>query len=276
MRRGLSISEYGVTGGRDRRGASPRATRRSSTSSSATSSSRPSCARTRGELEAARRGRAARSSSRWATCAATCTRTRPGRRTGRTRSRRWRAPRRRAATRYLAVTDHSHYLREGRLEAQDEEIDALNERLKPFRLLQGVEVNIRADGTLDVAGRDARRAATGWSRRSTPRFDDEPDRARPRRDGEPARRLHRPPDRAEDQQARRRGHRPRAGLREGARDRHRASRSTRSPTGSTCRDADARLAGEAGVRIVDLERRALGSRRSATSSSASARRAARG
>jgi DNA polymerase (family 10) len=52
---------------------------------------------------------------------------------------------------YLAMTDHSHYLREGRLERQAEEIAALNERLAPFRILRGVEVNIRADGTLDVA-----------------------------------------------------------------------------------------------------------------------------
>jgi DNA polymerase (family X) len=51
---------------------------------------------------------------------------------------------------YLAVTDHSHYLREGRMEKQDREIDAVNERLAPFRLLKGVEVNIRADGSLDV------------------------------------------------------------------------------------------------------------------------------
>ena len=51
---------------------------------------------------------------------------------------------------YLAITDHSHYLREGRLEAQAKELAALNERLKPFRLLLGVEVNIRANGTLDV------------------------------------------------------------------------------------------------------------------------------
>ena len=51
---------------------------------------------------------------------------------------------------YLAVTDHSHYLRDGKLDAQREELDALNARLKPFRLLHGVEVNIRANGTLDV------------------------------------------------------------------------------------------------------------------------------
>jgi DNA polymerase (family 10) len=52
--------------------------------------------------------------------------------------------------RYLAVTDHSHYLREGRMEAQDAELDALNAQLKPFRLLKGVEANIRADGAIDV------------------------------------------------------------------------------------------------------------------------------
>ena len=51
---------------------------------------------------------------------------------------------------YYAVTDHSHYLREGRLEAQTKEIEALAERVKPLRLLKGIEVNIRADGTLDV------------------------------------------------------------------------------------------------------------------------------
>ncbi len=52
---------------------------------------------------------------------------------------------------YLALTDHSHYLREGRLDAQTREIDALNERLAPFRIVKGIEVNIRANGELDVA-----------------------------------------------------------------------------------------------------------------------------
>jgi DNA polymerase (family X) len=51
---------------------------------------------------------------------------------------------------YLAITDHSHYLREGRMAAQDKEIDAANKKLAPFRLLKGIEVNIRADGSLDV------------------------------------------------------------------------------------------------------------------------------
>ncbi len=52
--------------------------------------------------------------------------------------------------RYLAVTDHSHYLRGGRLELQAAAVAELNGRLKPFRLLHGIEVNIRADGSLDV------------------------------------------------------------------------------------------------------------------------------
>jgi DNA polymerase (family X) len=51
---------------------------------------------------------------------------------------------------YLAITDHSHYLREGRLEAQAKELAALSDGLKPLRLLHGIEVNIRANGTLDV------------------------------------------------------------------------------------------------------------------------------
>jgi DNA polymerase (family 10) len=36
------------------------------------------------------------------------------------------------------------------MEAQDAELDALNEKLAPFRLLKGVEANIKADGTIDV------------------------------------------------------------------------------------------------------------------------------
>ncbi len=53
--------------------------------------------------------------------------------------------------RYLVVTDHSHYLRDGRLQAQWEEIAAVDERLRPFRVLRGIEANIRADGSVDVS-----------------------------------------------------------------------------------------------------------------------------
>jgi DNA polymerase (family X) len=52
--------------------------------------------------------------------------------------------------RFLALTDHSHYLREGRMEAQWREVDEVNARVKPFRVLKGVEANIRADGEIDV------------------------------------------------------------------------------------------------------------------------------
>src|SRR3954464_8265276 len=61
---------------------------------------------------------------------------------------------------YLAITDHSHYLRDGRLAAQDREIEALNETLGRFRLLKGIEVNIRADGSLAVA--DETLAGRDW------------------------------------------------------------------------------------------------------------------
>jgi DNA polymerase (family 10) len=47
---------------------------------------------------------------------------------------------------YYAVTDHPR----GSLAEQDLEIDALNERLKPFRILKGIEVNIRIDGSVSL------------------------------------------------------------------------------------------------------------------------------
>jgi DNA polymerase (family 10) len=47
---------------------------------------------------------------------------------------------------YLAVTDHPRVS----LAEQDEEIDALNERVAPFRILKGIEVNIRVDGSLSL------------------------------------------------------------------------------------------------------------------------------
>ena len=62
--------------------------------------------------------------------------------------------------RYLALTDHSHYLRDGRMEAQGAEIDEVNARLSPFRVLKGVEANIRPDGSVDVDG-EFSRASTG-------------------------------------------------------------------------------------------------------------------
>jgi DNA polymerase (family 10) len=54
---------------------------------------------------------------------------------------------------YYAISDHSHRLRDGRLHEQAEQIDALNERV-PLQLLKGIEVNIRAGGELDVSDED--------------------------------------------------------------------------------------------------------------------------
>jgi DNA polymerase (family 10) len=51
---------------------------------------------------------------------------------------------------YLALCDHSHRLRDGRLQRQWEEIDLLNAQLAPFRILKGIEVNIRTSGEVDV------------------------------------------------------------------------------------------------------------------------------
>ncbi|MGD0274327.1 MAG: DNA polymerase/3'-5' exonuclease PolX [Gaiellaceae bacterium] len=51
---------------------------------------------------------------------------------------------------YVAITDHGDRLREGRLEAQLEEVEALNARLAPFRILSGVESAIRANGSMDL------------------------------------------------------------------------------------------------------------------------------
>ena len=87
------------------------------------------------------------------TSAATSTCTRRGRTTARTRSKRWRRPPR-PGYEYVAITDHAHYLREGRFEAQAKEIAKLQKKLAPFKLLHGVEVSIRVDGTVDFADED--------------------------------------------------------------------------------------------------------------------------
>jgi DNA polymerase (family X) len=62
-----------------------------------------------------------------------------------------------AATRgyeYYAVTDHSHYLRGERLQEQLEEIEQLRRRFPQLRILAGVEANIRASGEVDVGDED--------------------------------------------------------------------------------------------------------------------------
>ena len=51
--------------------------------------------------------------------------------------------------RYLAVCDHARRLRDGRIELQAERIAELGESFPELRILSGVEVDIRADGSLD-------------------------------------------------------------------------------------------------------------------------------
>ena len=58
---------------------------------------------------------------------------------------------------YYAITDHSHYLREGRLAAQVEEIERVRERFPKLRILAGVEANIRTSGEVDVPEADLAR-----------------------------------------------------------------------------------------------------------------------
>jgi DNA polymerase (family X) len=55
---------------------------------------------------------------------------------------------------YVAITDHAHYVREGRLQAQWAEVAEVNGRLAPFRILRGIEVSIRADGSVDMSDED--------------------------------------------------------------------------------------------------------------------------
>jgi len=60
---------------------------------------------------------------------------------------------------YIAVTDHSVSVRvangltEERFRRQWKEIEELNERMSPFRILRAVEVEIRSDGSLDFERR---------------------------------------------------------------------------------------------------------------------------
>ena len=150
---------------------------------------------------------------------------------------------------YYAICDHSHRLRDGRLEQQAAAIDALNEQVAPFRILKGIEVNIRADGSLDVADEDL--ATLDWVVASVhASFDNDPTERVLRRDGEPVRRLHRPPDRPEDRQAAAGGGRRRA------RDRERRCETgtfleiNSQPDRLDLTDVHARAAREAGLKLV--------------------------
>jgi DNA polymerase (family 10) len=74
---------------------------------------------------------------------------------------------------YYAICDHSHRLRDGLLQQQAEAIDELNKEVAPFRILKGIEANIKVDGTVDVADEDL--ATLDWVVASLhARFDQSP------------------------------------------------------------------------------------------------------
>jgi DNA polymerase (family 10) len=58
---------------------------------------------------------------------------------------------------YLGISDHTKFLKienglnEKDLEKQRKEIDSLNKKFENFKLLQGAEVNILKDGSLDIS-----------------------------------------------------------------------------------------------------------------------------
>jgi DNA polymerase (family X) len=74
---------------------------------------------------------------------------------------------------YYAICDHSQRLRGDLLAQQSEQIDALGELVAPMRILKGIEVNIRPDGSLDVS--DEELATRDWVVASVhSRFDHDP------------------------------------------------------------------------------------------------------
>ena len=123
---------------------------------------------------------------------------------------RWPRQRGRAAT-YLAITDHSashgfgdHVTAERLWERIEEIRDRGTRASGGFRLLAGSEVNVAVDGSLDYSRRSAGSARLGRGQRphlllDLRGADDSADR-----DGDrgPPRRLHRPPHREADRQAR--------------------------------------------------------------------------
>jgi DNA polymerase (family 10) len=62
--------------------------------------------------------------------------------------------------RYVAICDHAKRLKDGRLERQAEEIAELDARVDGIQILSGVEVDIRADGDLDLG--DEALVARDW------------------------------------------------------------------------------------------------------------------
>ena len=174
---------------------------------------------------------------------------------------------------FLCLTDHSHYLRGKRLEAQWKEIEEVDAAARPR--VQGAARDRGEHPLRRLArrrGRGAGRARLG--RRLDPhRVRPLADRAHTRRARQPARRLHRAPDRAAAAQA--------AGadldierVVERAAETGTALEINSQPDRLDMRDTHARLAGEAGVRIpVNTDAHSVGALGHAELGVAQARRA---
>ena len=146
VRRKLSVPEYGVEN-TETGEVFHAADEEELTGTSAMSGSRRSCVRIAVSL-LPRATVACRASSSSATCVATYTCTRTGR-TAAARPRRW--PTLCALGHsYIAICDHAKRLKDGRLELQAEAIMGQREHESGMRVLSGVEVDIRADGSVDM------------------------------------------------------------------------------------------------------------------------------
>ena len=199
MRRGLSVSEYGIAEVETRRGARVR-DRGGGLRVPRLRVDPARAARERRRARGRARAASCRSSSSSATCAATCTRTRRGR-TARTRSRRWSRRAVEKGYEYYAICDHSQRLRDGRLAQQAAAIDALERSSVPLTHPEGDRGEHPRRRRARRRRRGARDARLG-RRVGALELRQGPDRARARGDGEPVRRLHRPPDEPQDRQAR--------------------------------------------------------------------------
>ena len=160
---------------------------------------------------------------------------------------------------YLAITDHSashgfgNHVDVATLEQQIERVRALNASFgDDFELLIGTETNILPDGSLDYP--DELLAELDWVVASVhtafQMSADDMTGADGRRRRAPARRRHRPPDRAQDRDAL--AVRGRHGEASSPRPRRRArcSRSTPRPTGATSTSSTPARPPQAGVLIV--------------------------
>ena len=158
MRRGLSVSEYGDHRGRDAARCTPSRPRRRSTRSSATHWIPPELRENGGELEAARNGELPKLVELGDLRGDLHTHTTWSDGKDSLEAMVGRAVEKGYA--YYAVCDHSHRLRDGRLEQQAEEIDALNEQVAPFRDPEG-----------DRGRTSARTASSTWPTTSSPALD---------------------------------------------------------------------------------------------------------